>query len=498
MGTGPQLHLVLPHQLFEDNLRADEGTRFVMIEHDLLFRQYPFHAHKLVLHKASMNRFARRLRGAGYAVDVLPSEDSQTSSEQLTSYIRDTRPARVTCFDVVDDWLGKEISSALKSGGYDLTSADVFESPNFLTTRTQLGEWFGQNTARMQDFYIWQRRRLNVLVDDDGAPQGGKWSYDEANRKKLPRGYRPPSAVQFDGTHSDVERAIRWVADTFPDAPGDPHSFAWPSDADEARAALHDFTAHRLADFGPYEDAISSEHALINHSAVTAWLNIGLLSPAEVLRSVLNAAAEQHTPLASLEGFVRQLIGWREYMRATYHLYGQRMRTSNRLGHDRELSSGWWDGTTGLDPVDLVITRVLETGYAHHIERLMILGNAMCLQRIHPTSIYEWFMEMFIDSYDWVMVPNVYAMSQFAAGTAITTKPYVSGSNYLRKMSDLGRGDWAADWDGLYWAFMSDHREVFESNHRARMMPRMLDDMDPSTRAEHMRRAKVILSSQDS
>jgi len=355
---------------------------------------------------------------------------------------------------------------------------------------------------------------LNILLDD-GKPVGGKWSYDADNRKKLPRGYTPhpvgrfaghpvlqrDGAFDFDALLNDggeaevpaeVERAIAWVAVEFPDAPGDPHLFAWPTSAGEAREHLHEFVRERLGDFGPYEDAISATHPFINHGLLTGALNIGLLDPRDVVDAVLEGA-DDSTPLASLEGFVRQVIGWREYMRATYRTSGRTMRTANRLDHQRALGDGWWDATTGLVPVDLVISRVLDTGYAHHIERLMVLGNAMSLLRVHPDAVYEWFMEMFIDAYDWVMVPNVYAMSQFAAGDEITTKPYVSGSNYLRKMSDLPSGAWAADWDGLYWTFIDDHRAVFAANPRTRMVTSLLDNMDPDTLDAHRRRAAVLL-----
>lgn len=489
VGDPPQLRLVLPHQLFEQHFDAPEDTRFVLIEHDLLFRQYRFHAHKLVLHRASMARFARRLRGRGFSVDVLTSDADRPSGDQLAHRVRKLAPGRVTCFDVVDDWLGRDLVRALSDGGYALTGDDVMESPNFLTTRAEIEEWFAHNRARMQDFYIWQRRRLDVLVTEQGAPVGGHWSFDAENRKKLPPGYRPAEVLRIEPDHADVQAAVEWVAANFPDAPGDPREFAWPTSSQEARAALDDFLEHRLEEFGPYEDAISKRHNFVNHSLLTASLNIGLLSPGDVVDAVLTAADDQRPPIASLEGFIRQVIGWREYMRATYRLYGRRMRTSNRLGHTRSLSSGWWDGSTGLDPVDLVIARVLRTGYAHHIERLMVLGNAMSLLRIEPDEVYEWFMEMFIDAYDWVMVPNVYAMSQFAAGESITTKPYVSGSNYLRKMSDLSSGEWAREWDALYWAFVHDHRDVFEANHRSRMMPRMLDNMDAGKREAHLARA---------
>ena len=523
MTSGPLLRLVLPHQLFEQHLSADAGTVFVLIEHDLLFRQYRFHSHKLVLHRASMTRFAHRLREQGCEVVVLRSDAAHSSHDQLAEFVRTRKPEKVTWFDVVDDWLERDLLAGLADGGYRMRADDVLETPNFLTDRAQIDGWFSANGSRMQDFYMWQRRRLNILVDE-GAPVGGKWSFDAENRKKLPRGYTPPVVGRFaqhpvlqrEGTFDfealmadpveaeaeaeaeaseDVELAVAWVSAEFPNAPGDPHLFAWPTTGEEAREHLREFVRDRLNDFGPYEDAISTEHPFINHGLLTAALNIGLLDPQEVVQAIFDGA-DENTPLASLEGFVRQLIGWREYMRATYRTRGRQMRTANRLDHTNALGDGWWDASTGLAPVDLVISRVLDTGYAHHIERLMVLGNAMSLLRIHPDAVYEWFMEMFIDAYDWVMVPNVYAMSQFAAGDEITTKPYVSGSNYLRKMSDLPAGEWMPDWDGLYWTFIEDHRAVFAANPRTRMVVSLLDNMDPDTLEGHRRRADTLLSAQ--
>lgn len=513
------LRLVLPHQLFEEHLDAADVTTFAIIEHDLLYRQYSFHSHKLVLHRAATERFAARLREAGHDVVVLASDAERTSHDQLTDLVRRTSPGEVTFFDVVDDWLERDLRSALADGGYELAEDDVLETPNFLTTREQVDSWFGNHAARMHDFYVWQRRRLGILLDGDGGPVGGTWSFDAENRKRVPKGYAPPVVSRFAdhpvlaaddgrldldaltadhgaGPETDQDPAVRdavaWVLSEFPDNPGDPRTFAWPTSHAEAQEHLAEFVRERLADFGPYEDAISATHPFLNHGLLTASLNVGLLTPEEILEAVFERA-DDDVPIASLEGFVRQIIGWREYMRATYRTRGRQLRTSNHLRHTNALGDGWWDATTGLAPVDLVISRTLETGYAHHIERLMVLGNAMSLLRIHPDAVYEWFMELFIDAYDWVMVPNVYAMSQFAAGDAVTTKPYVSGSNYLRKMSDLPRGEWSDDWDAMYWTFVDEHRGVFEKTPRARMIVSLLEKLDPAKWEAHAARARALL-----
>lgn len=488
-----EVRLVYPHQLHAEQLQVDDGTLLVLVEDDLLYRQLRFHAHKLVLHHAAVRRFADRARDRGLDVEIVESSPDRPSGEALTALIEKIRPTRVTVLDVTDDWLGRDCRDQLRAGGYELTPDDVLDTPGFLTTRDEIRQYFGddgtQGSARMQHFYAWQRRRLDVLVDGD-EPVGGRWSFDTENRKKLPKGHDVPDPrLAPSRRHARVDDAVEWVREHFPDAPGDPDAFCWPTSPQEADAALRRFLDERFGQFGPYEDAISTEHAVVFHSALTPALNCGLIDPARVLERALDAAEDQQVELPSLEGFVRQVIGWREYMRATYRIWGRRMRTSNRLRHRRSLPDGWWDGTTGLDPVDLVIGRVLERGWAHHIERLMVLGNAMCLQRVHPDEVWEWFMALFVDAYDWVMVPNVYAMSQFAAGDAVTTKPYVSGSNYLRKMSDLPKGDWCEAWDGLYWTFVSDHRDVFEANHRAGMAVRSWDGMDDEKRRAHQRNA---------
>ncbi len=493
--TERHIRLVMPHQLFLDHLDVPDGTTFVMVEHDLLFRQYRFHQQKLVLHRASMRRFADRLRCNGFDVEVIETDAGTTSRAALTTLIRRLRPTELSVYDVVDDWLAQDLTRALADGGHPLQREEVQETPNFLTSRAEIAGRFNGSQPRMQHFYTWQRRRLGVLVEPDGSPIGGRWSFDAENRKKLPRGHAVPP-VEWPDRHEAVEEAIAWVRRAFPDNPGVAGSFAWPTSHAEAEAAYAAFLAERFAQFGPYEDAISAEHPFLFHSLITPSLNIGLLSPRTVLDQALDTA-DGDVPIASLEGFVRQVIGWREYMRATYVVHGRRLRTGNRLEHARPLEVGWWTAETGLQPVDLVLTRVLERGWAHHIERLMVLGNAMCLLRTEPDAAYEWFMEMFVDAYDWVMVPNVYAMSQFAAGEAITTKPYVSGSNYLRTMSDLPRGEWCEDWDGLYWTFVRDHYDVFAGNPRSKVIAQGYDGMEPATKARHFRRAARWLQAAD-
>jgi deoxyribodipyrimidine photolyase-related protein len=242
--------------------------------------------------------------------------------------------------------------------------------------------------------------------------------------------------------------------------------------------------------FGAYQDAISIVDSTLFHSVLTPMLNTGLLTPGEVLDEVLGA---QGVPLNSLEGFVRQLIGWREFMRAAYVVKGRTQRTSNFWKHERPLPESFWSATTGIDPVDTVVRRVLQHAYAHHIERLMILGNFMQLCGFRPDDVYRWFMELFIDAYDWVMVPNVYGMGLYADGGMISTKPYVAGSNYVRKMSNFKPGAWCETWDGLFWSFIASHRDFFASNTRIGAIVGQLDRMSPERYRAHRLHAETFL-----
>ncbi len=477
-GTSVHVQLVLPHQLFEEHLEASPDTHFVFLEDDLMFRSLRFHQQKLVLHRAAMTLFARRVRDAGYGVDYVETSAEATSQERLSAALADRGASHATYYDVVDDWLDRRLTQTLADAG---VAVRVLETPQFLTSRDVLGTYFSSHTWRMQTFYEWQRKRLGIMVAADGSPTGGKWSFDADNRKKLPKKIGLPDLPRFERP-PEVEDAISWVQGAFPDNPGTAESFNWPVTHRQASDALEAFLTERFELFGPYEDAIAEGQTYLFHSALSSSMNTGLLSPAEVVDLALDFADRHDTPIASVEGFIRQVIGWREYIRASYVLRGREMRTGNTLGFTADLHAGWWTGETGLAPVDSVITRVLDTAYAHHIERLMVLGNATLLMRAKPDAVHAWFMEMFIDAYDWVMVPNVYAMSQFAAGTMITTKPYVSGSNYIKKMSDFKDGPWRFSWDALYWEFVDDHRELFARNPRSTMSVVLLDRMDAERR----------------
>ena len=254
---------------------------------------------------------------------------------------------------------------------------------------------------------------------------------------------------------------------------------------------------NRFHDFGPYEDAVVKDERVLNHSLLSPLINSGLLSPKFIINESIRFYKKYNIPLNSCEGFIRQIIGWREFIRGVYEIKGSYERTHNFWNFSRKIPESFYNGTTGIEPVDDSIKKVIKSAYSHHIERLMVIGNFMLLCEFDPDEVYRWFMELYIDAYDWVMVPNVYGMSQFADGGLMSTKPYISGSSYILKMSDYKKGKWCEVWDGLFWNFMNKQREFFVKNPRMRMLISSFDKMDESKRNIHLENAESFLKNLD-
>jgi deoxyribodipyrimidine photolyase-related protein len=290
-----------------------------------------------------------------------------------------------------------------------------------------------------------------------------------------------------------VRDVVALVGRTFDGHPGKASQFWWPTTRAQARAWLDDFLARRLADFGPYEDAISQRSDTVFHSVLSPLINIGLLLPDEVVDGVLAHAREHEIPLASVEGLVRQVIGWREFVRGVYRQFSEQQESANFWSHERGLTKHWYEGTTGIPPLDDTIRTAQRLGWTHHIPRLMVAANLMTLCEIEPRAAHGWFMEMYVDSSEWVMGPNVYGMGLFSDGGVFATKPYICGSNYLLKMSDYKKGDWCDTVDGLYWRFIDRHRSFFEGNARLALMPRALDRLDDARRDRIFTAAEAFL-----
>lgn len=467
--------LVLGDGLFDGLPGLPEGTPVLMLEDRELCTRVRHHRQKLVLYLSSMRRFRDRLRAEGREVEYV--ELNETGDETFLDRLSERLDGvdRLHVHRINDAYLRDGLRARADDLGVELVEA---ESPMFVTSPDDWAAYRKRRKRlRMSEFYQDQRLRLGLLVEN-GKPTGGQWSFDPENRKALPKSENPPALWTPDPGET-VKEVIALVDRVFPKHYGSAKDFRYPTSHEEAREWLDEFLQIRLDKFGHYEDSLSVRERTVYHGLLTPMLNTGLLTPEEVVERTLERHAVTPVPLNSLEGFLRQIVGWREFMRYVGEEMPEPEDAPNPLGNRRTLKECWWTAETGLPPLDLVIRRALDHAYAHHIERLMVVGSAMMMCEVSPRASYDWFMELFIDSADWVMLPNAVGMSQFGVGGMFTTKPYLSGSAYLLRMGDYAPGPWTDVWDGLFWRFVGKHRDLFEANPRTKAMTRNLDRMAP-------------------
>lgn len=457
--------LILPNQLFD---RQVENA--YLLEHPKYFNKYRFHKQKIALHRASMKAYAERKDVSNY-IDFDGDMDKPfRENDEIKVWRPEDREVR--------EWIQE------KAAEHNV-KVEIQESPMFLTDMSWNRDYFSENRFFQLEYYKQQRRRLDVLIDDEGNPEGGKWSFDPENRKKMPEDHEKPEIPVFSSDH--VEEAKKYVENNFQQNPGSLDGFFWPVTHEQAEKNLEDFLENRMERFGDFQDAFDSDLKFGYHSLLSASLNIGLLTPEKVVEKTLERHEEKDYPMNSVEGFLRQIIGWREYMRAVYHLKPE-MSEGDYWQNEKGMPEEFYTAETGIEPVDDSVQNALDNAYCHHIERLMVLGNIMLLLEIDTDDVYQWFMEMFIDSYEWVMVPNIYGMSQYA-DPEIMTKPYISSSNYVKKMSHYS-GDWEKYWDGLYWSFIKKHEEKISDIQRMSFMTSTLNRMNDETVEEHLENAE--------
>ncbi len=490
---GDQLH---PDWLAASPLQLAAGDRVLMVEDLAVASAYRYHQLRLLHTFVAMRSFRDALLERGVAVRYCELPESLDCSfwQRLAAELAGQAELRVA--EIADRRFEARLQRFCQEQAVALT---VLPSPAFLESVAESRAWFeGRRRPLMKSFYERQRRRLGLLLEADGTPTGGRWSFDAENRRRLPKGYlEPPLPTVPASPHEPAVRAL--IGRHFASHPGELGLLWIPYNHPQAQAWLHCFLEERLAGFGPYEDALSQSHDTLHHSLLSPLINTGLLTPAAVIAACLDRAASRQAsgepvPIASLEGFVRQLIGWREFVRGIDRVHGERQASSNFWNHQRQLAPCWDDGSTGLPPLDQAIKRVNRLGYNHHIERLMVISALMLLCEVHPGAVHRWFMERYLDSYEWVMGPNVYGMGQMSDGGIFATKPYICGSNYILKMGDYKRGPWCEIWDGLYWRFIERHRTFFQANPRLSMMVHLLDRIEPARRQGLSAAADAFLS----
>ncbi len=469
------LLLILGNQLFPIDFLNNLKIKNVFMREDVELCTYvKHHKMKIYLFLCSMREYRDLLKKNNYHVTYEKLDDPNNFKkkyiESLKDHIKKNNIKRLFVFDIVDKFFNKQIMNLSNH-----IEIKLIKSPMFMLEINELENFYSNNkNLRMVSFYQMMRKKFNLLIDIDQKPIGGKWSFDDMNRKPIPKDEVIPKNPNFNESYysKDIKLIIN---DFFKSHPGQITNLWFPTNRSKALRLLDEFIKLKFKKFGDYEDAINSNDNFLYHSCLSSSLNLGLITPIDIIDKVKNL---KNIPLNSLEGFIRQIIGWREFIRLVYHLKSEMQEKENFWKHKRKLKNCWYEGTTGIPPLDDSIKNCLKYGYVHHIPRLMILSNIMNLCKISPDEIHKWFMEMFIDSSDWVMGPNVYGMGTFADGGVFSTKPYICGSNYILKMSNYKKNNWCNIMDGLYWSFISNNRGFFSKNPRLNMMIRTLDRMN--------------------
>jgi deoxyribodipyrimidine photolyase-related protein len=468
-------------------LSRTDSDPVVMVEAHGFARRRPYHPHKLTLLFSGMRHFRDRLRSTGRTVHYYRAETFREGlSEHFEAHPEDELTLmRPNGHGAADRF--REIVADL--GG----SLSVVENELFLCAPDAFDDWAGDSIPRQEQFYRWMRRRTGILMED-GDPVGGEWNYDDQNRETPPEGYEFPASPEFppDGLTREVDEWVRAEFDTW----GDPDDFGWPVTADEAERALSAFVEDRLPEFGDYQDAMLDDEWALNHALLSASMNLGLVHPGTVVEAATEAYERRDLSLNSVEGFVRQVIGWREFLRQVYRRRMPELATANRLEATEDLPPAYTTGDTDMRCLEAAVEGVWERGYAHHIQRLMVLSNFGLIYGVEPEQLNEWFHYGFVDAYHWVTTPNVVEMGLYGDG-AFATKPYAASANYVDRMSDhcgncpyyktKTTGDGACPLNSLYWDFLADNEDELRSNHRMGLVYGHLDDKREDDELEAIR-----------
>jgi len=446
------LHIIFPVCLFKKNPHLD-GKDIALVEEKVNFTYLNYHKLKIVLHRATMKKYFDTLK-------VKHKKYYEFDTDEIDII------KNYSCVEFIDpcDYLiVNKWQKLCKKEGIELT---ILPTLNFLIDPTEYtGPYYHDRS-----FYPFMRKKLDVLMVGD-KPKGGQYSFDKENRKALPKNIKLPANPKK-VNNSYVREAKKYTERHFSDNVGEIDEFIYPIDSKSATNWMKKFCEERLKHFGTYEDAMDDTSVMLYHSCLAVSLNTGLITD----RDVLDYVSTQKVEINNLEGFIRQLIGWRNYVYTIYVKEGEKIRKMNFFEHKRKLSEKWWKGETGMPIVDMTIKKINRYAYAHHIERLMVLGNFMLICQINPQEVMDWFQGFVsIDAYDVFMVPNVLGMSQHADGGITMTRPYFSSSNYINKMygkkvkSEInlksGTYQWDEVWDAVYYSFINKHKDYLEKNY---------------------------------
>ena len=460
------------------------------------------HPKKIALIFAAMRKFAHALEQDGWKVVYTQLDDTDNAGSIVGELLR--RAAQTGASEVLATEPGEwRLIGKLK---YAPLKVHLLPDDRFLATHAEFEAWAeGRKALRMEYFYREMRRKTGLLMEGD-QPAGGKWNFDHDNRKAAPEDVTVDGPLRFD-PDATTREVLELVQARFGDNFGALEPFWFATTRAEALQALDHFIANALPRFGDYQDAMLNENEFLYHAILSPYLNIGLLNVTEICEAAADAYAAGHAPINAAEGFIRQIIGWREYVRGIYFIEGPDYTARNILGHDRDLPWFYWGGETRMNCVAKAVGQTRTQAYAHHIQRLMVTGNFALLAGIDPAQVHEWYLAVYADAFEWVEAPNTIGMSQFADGGVIASKPYVSSGAYINRMSDHCKschysvsaktGDTACPFNLLYWHFLDRHRDRFSNNPRMGNMYRTWDRMDADKRKTVLAEGDALLARLD-
>jgi deoxyribodipyrimidine photolyase-related protein len=494
------IFILFPNTLFKDtklidNLIKNKKIKMILvIEEPTFFTKFNYHKKKIILHRASMKCY--------YDFLLINYGTMVKYIDYKKEYLTITKKYNVHCYDPIDHTILKK----LKSNSIEL---NVYDNLSFNESYQDLVDYKNtveDNKFRHDIFYKWNRKRLNVLMDEKSKPLFGKWSFDKENRNPFNKTYSEPSFYPTNYFNKNIkeyiEEATDYVNKNFNNNFGSDEDFFYPITHLQALKLFKYFLKDKIKTYGMFQDAVSEDIIIGSHSFLSSSLNIGLITAETCLKLTLDSfyeldSKERSKYINNYEGYIRQLIGWRSYMRLLYQFHGKEMYQMNFFNHTKKITKDWYTGSTNIFPIDCLIKKVYKYAYLHHIERLMYIGNWALLTEISPKEIYKWFMVTCIDAYEWVMIPNVHGMSQFALDNSISmmTRPYFSSTNYLKRMSDLVKKDeeWTITWNNLYYYFIYKNRDYLKLNYSIAMQVKFWDNKSEIDKKNIIKESKKYL-----
>ena len=492
-----QIGVIFPDDLATNNKvlsTIDKADPLLLYEPCDTFYQINHHKHKLVFLISSLRHWKKVLeKDYLNIIHIKVSKDRKFDLMHELEILHEKTQFKI--LNVTQPSDHGILTQLMFFGSKHNVKLKIHPDTKFIDSIDGFSEWSKDKKSLVQEYYYrWLRKKYNLLMEG-AKPLGGKWNFDKENQKSISKLKEAPKERNKLKSDELTVSTMVEIENCFPDSIGNLENFNWAVTHKDARKQLKIFLKDYFKYFGDFQDAIDKNNSTMFHSLLSPYINAGLLDPMECIVDAISSFKEQENeiPINALEGFIRQILGWREFIRGVYWENMPQYKEMNFWSHNNSLNKNWYTGETGIPPLDDAIKESIETGYTHHINRLMIISNLMNLTGIRPNEMYQRFMEMYVDSADWVMVPNVYGMGTYADGGIFSTKPYICGSSYMLRMSNYKKDGWCDAVDGLYWRFIENNREFFATSPRLALMPKSLDRMDSGRKVKIFKAAEEFI-----